>query len=80
MSAQADLRRVVLRDAFLGTRAPARRASDNPMAIACLRLVTFVPERPLRSVPCFISCITRSTLRSLDLLYVRAMTYSMQRR
>src|SRR5581483_10025204 len=35
----------------LGTRPPARRASDRPMAIACLRLVTFLPERPLRKVP-----------------------------
>src|SRR5690606_24497633 len=34
-----------------GTFAPARRASDSPMAIACLRLVTFFPERPLFSVP-----------------------------
>src|SRR5258708_26884533 len=32
-----------------GTFAPARRASLRPMAIACLRLVTFVPERPDRS-------------------------------
>ena len=30
----------------LGTFAPARRASLNPMAIACLRLVTFFPEPP----------------------------------
>src|SRR5215467_13070283 len=26
---------------FFGTLPPARRASDNPMAIACLRLLTF---------------------------------------
>jgi len=32
---------------FFGTLAPARRASDNPIAIACLRLVTFLPDRPL---------------------------------
>jgi hypothetical protein len=32
------------------------------MAIACLRLVTFLPERPERSRPRFISCMLRSTL------------------
>ena len=34
-----------------GTFAPAFRASESPMAIACLRLVTFFPLRPLFSVP-----------------------------
>jgi hypothetical protein len=49
--------------AFLrGTLAPARRASDRPMAMACLRLVTFFFERPLRNVPVFRSCIARLTL------------------
>jgi hypothetical protein len=33
------------------------------MAIACLRLLTFLPERPLRSFPRFISCIARFTVR-----------------
>jgi len=37
-----------------GTLPPARRAWDNPIAIACLRLRTFLPERPERSVPRFI--------------------------
>ena len=50
-------------DDFLdGTFAPFCRASDNPMAIACLRLVTFFPERPLRSVPFFFRCIALLTL------------------
>ena len=40
---------------------PARRASDKPIAIACLRLVTFFPLRPLLSFPCFISCISSRT-------------------
>ena len=40
-----DLRREELD--LLGTFAPDRRASDRPIAIACLRLVTFLPERPL---------------------------------
>ena len=38
---------------FLGTFFPLRRASDSPIAIACLRLVTFLPELPERSVPFF---------------------------
>lgn len=49
-------------DFFLGTFPPSRRASDSPMAMACLRLVTFLPLRPLFSVPCFLSCIARFTL------------------
>jgi hypothetical protein len=43
------------------------------MAIACLRLFTFRPERPLLSVPRFISCMARSTLRPLALLYFLAI-------
>lgn len=43
---------------FLGTFAPARRASESPMAIACFRLVTFFPDFPLFKVPLFRSCIT----------------------
>ncbi len=45
-------------DFFAGTFPPARRASESPMAIACLRLVTFLPDLPLRNVPVFRSCIT----------------------
>jgi hypothetical protein len=44
-----------------GTFAPLLRASDRPMAMACLRLLTFRPDRPLRSVPAFLSCIARFT-------------------
>jgi len=44
-----------------GTLPPARRASERPIAMACLRLVTFLPERPERSFPCFISDMDRST-------------------
>jgi hypothetical protein len=46
---------------FAGTLPPAARASDRPIAIACLRLVTFLPLPPLFSVPAFRSCITFST-------------------
>jgi hypothetical protein len=56
-----------------GTRAPERLASDSPIAIACLGSVTFFPEPPLRSVPCFISRMTLPTFCPLDLLYLRAM-------
>jgi hypothetical protein len=41
--------------------------------MACLRLLTFFPDRPLRSSPRFISCIVFLTLRPADLLYLRAM-------
>src|SRR5438270_11529306 len=53
-----------LREDFLrfGTFPPARRASDSPMAIACLRLFTRLPDPPLFSVPCLRLCIARFTL------------------
>src|SRR6476660_4515573 len=47
-------------DFFLGTFAPSFRASERPIAIACFLLVTFFPDRPLFSVPSFISCIALS--------------------
>lgn len=58
-----------------GTFFPFLRASERPMAIACLRLLTFFPLRPLRSVPFFRLRIARST--SLDALreYRRAMEH-----
>ena len=40
------------------------------MAMACLRLVTRFPERPLLSFPCFISCMARSTFALAVLLYL----------
>lgn len=47
--------------AFLrGTLAPDRRASDNPIAIACFGFVTFRPL-PDFSLPRLNSCISRST-------------------
>jgi hypothetical protein len=39
-----------------GTFPPARRASDNPIAMACFRLLTVLPLFPLFSVPCLRSC------------------------
>ena len=58
----------VAREDFLGTRAPSRRASESPIAMAWRRLVTLRPERPLRSEPDFILRMTRPTLRPARLL------------
>src|SRR6185369_17751605 len=55
---------------FDGTLPPASRASDRPIAIACFLLVTFLPERPLFSVPCFRSCIAFSTFSLAFLPYL----------
>src|SRR5689334_10693548 len=57
----------------VGTLPPARRASDRPIAIACLRLVTFLPERPLRSVPALRSSIARFTFAPAFFPYRLAM-------
>lgn len=46
---------------FFGTFAPSFRASERPIAIACFRLVTFLPLRPLFSVPLSFSRIARAT-------------------
>ena len=54
---------------FFGTFAPERRASDRPIAMACLRLFTFLPDRPLFSVPRLRSCIARFTLLCAFLPY-----------
>src|SRR5438445_3005045 len=56
-------------DFFLGTFAPDLRASESPMAMACLRLVTFFPDRPDFSLPCFFSRIARSTFSPAFLPY-----------
>lgn len=63
-----------------GTLLPAARASDNPIAIACLRLVTFLPECPLFSVPAFISFMTSSTFFDAFLPYLLAMSLSRVRK
>ena len=57
-----DFRALLALDFFAGTLPPARRASDNPIAIACLRLFTVFPERPLFNVPRLRSCIAFFTL------------------
>jgi hypothetical protein len=58
---------------FLGTLAPFLRASESPMAIACLRLFTHPPLPPLpeRSVPRFLRRIALSTVLPAALPYRR---------
>lgn len=56
-----------------GTFAPDFRASERPIAIACLRLFTFLPDFPDLSFPCFISCIARPTLDEAFLPYFRVL-------
>jgi hypothetical protein len=60
-------------DFFDGTLPPSRLASERPMAMACLRLFTFLPERPLFNVPRFISCMFSSTLSDAFVPYLLAM-------
>jgi hypothetical protein len=55
---------------FGGTLAPARRASESPIAIACLRLFTFFPDRPLFSFPLFRSRIALLTFSDAFLPYL----------
>jgi hypothetical protein len=55
---------------FAGTLPPALRASDSPIAIACLRLFTVLPERPLFNLPRLRSCIAFSTFSDAFLPYL----------
>jgi hypothetical protein len=54
---------------FVGTFLPSARASDRPMAIACLRLVTFLPEPPLFNVPALAFFTARATFFAADFEY-----------
>ena len=58
---------------FGGTFLPSRRASDRPMAMACLRLLTLRLEAPLFNVPALRFFIARSTSRDAPLEYLRAV-------
>src|SRR5437763_8676540 len=58
-------------DFFFGTLPPSFRACDRPIAIACFLLVTFLPDLPLFSVPCFRSCIAFSTFSPAFAPYLR---------
>ena len=62
-------------DFLRGTLPPSRRACESPMAIACLRLLTFLPERPLFKVPLFRSRMAFPTFSDAFLPY-RAMVAS----
>ena len=59
---------------FGGTFFPSRLASDKPIAIACLRLLTFLPDLPLLNVPALRFFIARPTLADAFFEYFRAMT------
>jgi hypothetical protein len=73
---EADLLRPLeaLLLAFFGTFSPFSLASESPIAIACLREVTFCPLL-LRSFPCFFSRITFSTFFPAPLEYL-AMVFT----
>jgi hypothetical protein len=72
---EADFFDAARRAVFFGTLAPSRRASDSPIAIACLRLFTLRPERPLRSVPRLRSRMARPTFADAFFEYLRAMEF-----
>jgi hypothetical protein len=61
---------------FAGTFLPSTLASESPIAIACLRLLTLRPERPLLSVPALRFFIARPTLADAFLEYFRANEFS----
>src|ERR1700736_3820753 len=58
---------------FFGTFLPSFRASERPIAIACLRLVTFLPLPPLFRVPRLRSCMAFFTFSPDALEYLRGM-------
>jgi hypothetical protein len=62
-------------EAFFGTFLPLALASDSPIAIACLRLLTFLPERPLFSVPALRFFIARLTSVDAFFEYLRAISF-----
>jgi hypothetical protein len=65
-----ERRRDDLRD---GTFAPFSRASLNPIAIACFRLLTFLPD-PLFNEPFLRRRIADSTFFDADLPYLAILT------
>lgn len=56
-----------------GTLPPSFRACESPIAIACFRLFTFLPE-PLFSVPFLRSCMAFSTFSDALLPYLAMVT------
>src|SRR5882757_9585740 len=65
---------------FLGTLAPFLRASDSPIAMACLRLVTLppLPLLPERSVPFFFLCIALFTVLLAAAPYLRPPAFFLE--
>lgn len=63
--------------AFFGTLAPFFRASERPMAMACLRLVTLppLPPFPERSLPRFSRRMALATLFPAALPYFRVLDF-----
>jgi hypothetical protein len=64
-----------LRRRFFGTLAPLLRASDSPIAIACFLLLTFLPDRPLFSVPDFRFFMARPTFLAAPFEYFRFLAF-----
>jgi hypothetical protein len=60
-------------EVFFGTFLPSALASERPIAIACLRLLTLRPDRPLFNVPALRFFIARPTLADAFFEYFRAM-------
>jgi hypothetical protein len=60
-------------DFNFGTLFPALRASDSPIAMACLRLFTVLPDLPLLSVPLLRFLIALFTFFAAALPYLLAM-------
>jgi hypothetical protein len=59
-----------------GTFLPSLRASDKPIAIACFRLFTVLPDLPLFKVPALRLRIARPTFADALREYFRAMISS----
>jgi hypothetical protein len=57
---------------FFGTFLPSALAPERPIAIACLRLLTLRPDRPLFRVPALRFFIARPTLAEAFFEYFRA--------
>lgn len=78
-------RRATLQRVWISCEAPwrrhgtARRAWASPIAIACLRLFTFLPDCPLFSVPRFRSCSAFFTLSDAFLLYFAILGFLEER-
>jgi hypothetical protein len=63
-------------DFLAGTFFPSLRASERPIAMACFRLLTVLPDRPLFSVPFLRLCMARLTFFAAPLEYFRTMILS----